>query len=64
MERSTTKTASGATAADGVVEAVEHRTADILAVQWHPEDLHTTSAADAALFADLVERAHKRRDNR
>ena len=53
-----------ATAADGVVEAVEHRTADILAVQWHPEDLHTTSAADAALFADLVERAHKRRENR
>lgn len=52
------------TATDGVVEAVEHRHADVLAVQWHPEDLHTTSASDAALFADLVERAHKRRDNR
>ena len=26
------------TAADDVVEAVEHDTADILAVQWHPED--------------------------
>lgn len=49
-----------ATAADGVVEAVEHRTADVLAVQWHPEDRHATSATDAALFADLVERAHKK----
>ncbi|KHL17119.1 putative glutamine amidotransferase [Mumia flava] len=45
---------------DGVVEAVEHRTADVVAVQWHPEDLHATSATDAALFADLVERAQKR----
>ncbi|GGV36620.1 gamma-glutamyl-gamma-aminobutyrate hydrolase [Actinomadura cremea] len=53
-----------ATAADGVVEAVEHRRADVLAVQWHPEDLHATSASDAALFADLVERARKRRDDR
>ncbi|MFD0902959.1 gamma-glutamyl-gamma-aminobutyrate hydrolase family protein [Actinomadura sediminis] len=53
-----------ATAADGVVEAVEHRGADVIAVQWHPEDLHDRSASDAALFADLVERAHKRRDDR
>lgn len=53
-----------ATAADGVVEAVEHRSADIIAVQWHPEDLHAGSASDAALFTDLVERAHKGRDNR
>lgn len=49
-----------AVAADGVVEALELRTADVLAVQWHPEDLHTTSVTDAALFADLVERAGKR----
>ena len=53
-----------ATAADGVIEAVEHRTADILAVQWHPEDLHQTWGSDAALFADLVERAQKRSANR
>ena len=53
-----------ATAADGVVEAVEHRRADILAVQWHPEDLHATSVHDAAIFTDLVERALKRRENR
>jgi putative glutamine amidotransferase len=45
------------TAADGVVEAVEHDTADILAVQWHPEDLFATSATDLALFEDLAERA-------
>jgi putative glutamine amidotransferase len=53
-----------ATADDGVIEAVEHRRADILAVQWHPEDLFTTSTSDAALFADLVERAQKRGENR
>ncbi len=53
-----------ATADDGLVEAVEHRTADVLAVQWHPEDLHATSVSDAALFADLVERALKRSQNR
>lgn len=52
------------TADDGVVEAVEHRTADVLAVQWHPEDLHATSPTDAALFADLVERAQKRMADR
>ncbi|GAA1935768.1 gamma-glutamyl-gamma-aminobutyrate hydrolase family protein [Nocardioides marmoribigeumensis] len=53
-----------ATADDGLVEAVEHRTADVLAVQWHPEDLHAISVSDAALFADLVERAQKRSQNR
>ncbi|WP_231748810.1 gamma-glutamyl-gamma-aminobutyrate hydrolase family protein [Mycobacterium sp. M26] len=53
-----------ATAADGVVEAVEHRDADVLAVQWHPEDRHTTSKSDAALFADLVDRAATRKQER
>lgn len=53
-----------ATAQDGVIEAVEHLDADVLAVQWHPEDLHATSTFDAALFADLVERAQKKADNR
>ena len=51
-----------AVAPDGVVEAVEHRHADILAVQWHPEDRHATSTTDAALFADLVDRAAKRQE--
>jgi putative glutamine amidotransferase len=53
-----------ATSADGVIEAVEHRDADIVAVQWHPEDRHDVSPTDAALFADLVDRARKRKANR
>ncbi|BBX33318.1 glutamine amidotransferase [Mycolicibacterium mageritense DSM 44476 = CIP 104973] len=53
-----------AVAADGVVEAVEHSRADVIAVQWHPEDRHATSATDAALFADLVDRARKRKETR
>jgi len=53
-----------AVADDGVVEAVEHRHADILAVQWHPEDLHATSPTDAALFVDLVERSQKKAESR
>lgn len=52
-----------ALAGDGVIEAVEHLRADIVAVQWHPEDRHADSAADAALFADLVDRARKRRES-
>lgn len=55
--------AVAAVAADGVIEAVEHRYADIIAVQWHPEDRHATSDTDAALFADLVDRARKRKDS-
>lgn len=51
-----------AVAADGVIEAVEHERADIVAVQWHPEDRHATSSSDAALFADLVDRARKRKE--
>jgi putative glutamine amidotransferase len=46
---------------DGVVEAVEHTAADVLAVQWHPEDLAATSSTDAALFEDLVDRARRHR---
>lgn len=47
-----------ATAPDGVIEAVEHVNADVVAVQWHPEML---GAEDGdALFADLVARARRR----
>ena len=53
-----------ATADDGLVEAVEHRHADVVAVQWHPEDLQAGSTSDAALFADLVERAAGRAHGR
>jgi len=49
-----------ARAADGVIEAVEHRFADVIGVQWHPEDLYASSPVDAALFADLVQRSHTR----
>ncbi|MFF0447895.1 gamma-glutamyl-gamma-aminobutyrate hydrolase family protein [Streptomyces sp. NPDC004609] len=50
-----------ARAADGCVEAVEHTEADVLAVQWHPEDLFDHSGQDAALFRDLTDRAAARR---
>lgn len=50
-------------AEDGIVEAVEHDRADIVGVQWHPEDLHASSSSDAALFGDLVERAQKRMES-
>lgn len=50
--------------AGGVIEAVEHRRADIVAVQWHPEDRHAVSPTDAALFADLVDRARTRKAHR
>ncbi|WP_207626361.1 MULTISPECIES: gamma-glutamyl-gamma-aminobutyrate hydrolase family protein [Mycolicibacterium] len=53
-----------AVAADGIVEAVEHRRSDIVAVQWHPEDRNATSDTDAALFADLVDRARKRKETK
>ncbi|HEY7278832.1 MAG TPA: gamma-glutamyl-gamma-aminobutyrate hydrolase family protein [Trebonia sp.] len=46
-----------ACAPDGCVEAVEHHQADVLAVQWHPEDQAATRAYDQALFDDLVARA-------
>ena len=44
-------------APDGCVEAIEHKSAGILAVQWHPEDQAATRAYDQALFDDLLVRA-------
>src|SRR5580704_3914864 len=46
-----------ACAPDGCVEAVEHRQAGVLAVQWHPEDQAGRRGHDQALFDDLVARA-------
>lgn len=46
-----------ATAADGIIEAVEHESLPIVAVQWHPEAEGTPvdlAAAPFAVFADLV----------
>ncbi|MET8249098.1 gamma-glutamyl-gamma-aminobutyrate hydrolase family protein [Streptomyces sp. NPDC005202] len=51
-----------ARSADGCVEAMEHATADVLAVQWHPEDLAATSRHDGALFSDLIDRARNRKE--
>lgn len=44
-------------AADGVIEAVEHATAPVLAVQWHPEDDADMAAEQQALFTAHVELA-------
>jgi putative glutamine amidotransferase len=44
-----------ATASDGTVEAIEDPAIELIAVQWHPEQL-PASGGDV-LFADLVERA-------
>ncbi|MDN4596692.1 gamma-glutamyl-gamma-aminobutyrate hydrolase family protein [Leifsonia virtsii] len=46
-----------------VVEAFEDPENDLIAVQWHPEHLFSTSADNHALFDDLVARAsaHKER---
>ncbi len=46
-----------AVAEDGVVEAIEHESLPIIAVQWHPEAEGTPAhlaAAPFAVFADLV----------
>ncbi|MCG2623264.1 gamma-glutamyl-gamma-aminobutyrate hydrolase family protein [Arthrobacter sp. I2-34] len=51
-----------ATAADGVVEALELPGSPLLAVQWHPEDLAAGNPADHALFQWVVEAARQRRD--
>ncbi len=40
---------------DGCVEAVEHQTAPLLAVQWHPEDDAETDVAEQALFDALLD---------
>ncbi|MBE8515953.1 gamma-glutamyl-gamma-aminobutyrate hydrolase family protein [Amycolatopsis sp. H6(2020)] len=37
-------------ASDGVVEVIEHATAPVLAVQWHPEDNAETATEQQALF--------------
>lgn len=46
-------------APDGCGEAVEHRQAGVLAVQWHPEDQAAARRHDQALFDDLVARARE-----
>ncbi|UOQ61306.1 gamma-glutamyl-gamma-aminobutyrate hydrolase family protein [Leucobacter rhizosphaerae] len=47
-------------ASDGVVEALEHPTADLIAVQWHPEDTAATDVTQHAIFRWIVDRARDR----
>jgi putative glutamine amidotransferase len=44
-------------AADGMVEAVEHRDGWVIGVQWHPEVTAATDPRQQALFDALVRRA-------
>lgn len=44
-------------AADGIVEAVEHRDGWVVGVQWHPEVTAATDPCQQALFDALVRRA-------
>lgn len=49
-----------AIAADGIIEAVEHTDAPVLAVQWHPEAEGTPVALAAAPFAAFADLVHAR----
>jgi len=49
-----------AVAGDGVIEAVEHTSAPVLAVQWHPEAEGTPAALAAAPFAAFADLVHAR----
>lgn len=53
-----------AVAPDGTIEAIESIDGQIVAVQWHPEGLTTSAPEMNRLFADLVERSRKYRDQR
>jgi putative glutamine amidotransferase len=52
-----------AVAPDGLVEAVEHENAPVLAVQWHPEYGHETGRRPDPLFTELVDRARRYREH-
>lgn len=52
-----------ALAGDGTIEAVEHRSAPVLGVQWHPEDPESDPRALAALLG-LLERSRPADDAR
>lgn len=45
---------ASAVAADGCIEALEHRYAPVLAVQWHPEDEGPCEAAGQQLFGAFL----------
>lgn len=53
-----------AVAGDGIIEAVESAEMNIVAVQWHPENLVRLGGEYKALFADLVERCETFRNKK
>lgn len=58
VDRVATPLRAVAHAADGIVEAVEHRTANFMVgVQWHPDDAGANLADRALVFAALISRA-------
>lgn len=50
---------ASAKAYDGVIEAIESKQANALAVQWHPENLWQEDPAQLQFFSDLVKRAQE-----
>ena len=52
-----------ATASDGVTEALESTDGKVIAVQWHPEEMHANPAPEAAimnrLFKYLIDKAEE-----
>ena len=48
-----------ALAPDGTIEAIESRDGQIVAVQWHPEDLYADYPVFKGLFTRLIELASK-----
>lgn len=50
-----------ATAADGVIEAIENPEKNLWAVQWHPEEMYIRYPRFANLFRHLVETAAARK---
>ena len=48
---------ASAYAADGVIEALESVEQNILAVQWHPENMWRAQSEQLKLFKDLLERS-------
>jgi len=46
-------------ASDGLIEAVENPEMNIVAVQWHPENLFRRGGKYGAIFSDLINRCEK-----
>lgn len=62
VERVGTDLSVVATAPDGVVEALEHKSAPLVAIQWHPEDDAETNPQQQALFDWLIAESRKNAD--